>query len=144
VLGHAAEPGAAERGEKAMLGRHFTPPTFSVSGFQNVWKLWDGNPKEKPGDYDAAFRSYYGLHPAPYPNNGYPMGLREAPGFFGPALSTDCLLCHGGSLLGRSYVGLPNASDDLQAFFEDMAVGDGRTGKAPFHFSNVRVPTDAG
>ena len=38
----------------------------------------------------------YGLHPALYPNNGLPMGLREASGLFGrKGISTDCLLCHG-------------------------------------------------
>ena len=30
---------------------------------------------EKPADYDAAFRDYYGLHPAPYPNADLPDGL---------------------------------------------------------------------
>ena len=120
----AADPNAAERGEKALLGRHFNPPTISLNAYRNAWRQW-GDGKAAPADYAEAFMEHYGLHAAPYLNNGYPMGLREAPGLFGPALSTDCLLCHGGSLLGRSYVGLPNASVDLQAFFEDMAAGDG-------------------
>src|ERR1700704_3198771 len=91
---HAAEPSAAERGEKVLLGRNFNPPTISLHAYQNAWRQW-GDLKEAPARYAEAFREHYGLHAAPYPNNGYPMGLREAPGLFGTALSTDCLLCHG-------------------------------------------------
>jgi mono/diheme cytochrome c family protein len=141
----AAEPSAAQRGEKAMLGRHFTPPTFSISGYQNVWKLWDGNLKEKPADFDEALRTYYGLHPAPYPNNGYPMGLREAPNIIGrKAIATDCLLCHGGSIFGQSHVGLPNTTLDMQALYADLAAADGLPRKTPFLFTTVRGTTEAG
>lgn len=145
VFSANAEPTAAERGEKALLGRHFTPPTFSASGFQNVWKFWEGKPKEQPTPYDEALRSYYGLHPAPYPNKGYPMGLREVAGLFGrKALSTDCLLCHGGSILGKSYIGLPNTSLDMDALFADLAAAEGLPRRTPFVFTNVRGTTEAG
>ena len=50
----------------------------------------------------------------------------------------DCMICHGGSILGKSYVGLGNASLDVQAVFEDMSAADGRSRKLPFTFSNVR------
>src|SRR5437660_503370 len=119
----AAEPAAAERGEKALLGRHFNPPTISLHAYQNAWRQW-GDITAAPERYAVAFMEHYGLHAAPYPNKEYPMGLREAPGLFGPALSTDCLLCHAGSIMGQSHVGLPNTSVDLQAFFEDMAKGE--------------------
>jgi mono/diheme cytochrome c family protein len=141
----ASEPTPAERGEKALLGRHFTPPTFSISGYQNVWKLWHGSPKEKPANYDVALRTYYGLHEAPYSNNGYPMGLREAPGFLGrKALASDCLLCHAGSILGKSHIGLPNTSLDMEALFADLAGADGLPRKTPFTFTFVRGTTEAG
>ena len=141
----AAEPSPAQRGEKALLGRHFTPPTFSLSAYQNVWKFWDGTLKEKPANYDEAFRAYYGLHSAPYPNNGLPMGLREAPGLFGrKALASDCLLCHGGSIFGKSYVGLPNTSLDMEALFADLVAADGLPRKTPFRFTTVRGTSEAG
>jgi len=141
----AAEPTAVERGEQALLGRHFTPPTFSAAGYQHVWKQWQPAPAEKPADYDAAVRAYYGLHTAPYPNKGYPIGLREVTGFLGrKALASDCLLCHAGSILGQSIVGLPNTTLDMQALFTDLAVTDGTARGTPFVFTNVRGTTEAG
>jgi len=141
----AAEPTAAERGERAMLGRHFTPPTFSPLAYENVWKLWDGGLKEKPANYHAAFREYYGMHEAPYPNNGYPMGLREATGLFNrKLLASDCLLCHAGSILGKSTIGLPNTALDMDSMFADLTGADGMPRKTPFVFTNVRGTTEAG
>src|SRR4051812_48871595 len=70
------EPTAAERGEKALLGRNFLPPTVSLKAYATAWKSWGEELKEAPARYPEAFMTRYGLHPAPYPNNGYPMGLR--------------------------------------------------------------------
>lgn len=135
----------AERGEKALLGRHFTPPTFSTSAYQNAWRFWEPPLKGKPANYDEAFRQYYGMHAAPYPNDGYPMGLREAPNFLGrKALATDCLLCHAGSIMGQSYIGLPNSTLDMEAMWSDLAAADGMPRRTPFHFTNVRGTTEAG
>lgn len=141
----AAEPTPAERGKKALLGRHFTPPTISVAAYDNAWRYWPDGPREKPADYDKVFRERYGLHPAPYPNGAYPMGLRSAPGFFGQkAIATDCMLCHAGSIAGQSYVGLGNASLDIQSLFDDLsASGTFRRG-TPFVFSSVRGTSEAG
>ena len=137
-----AELDAAARGKKALLERSFIPPSISIAAYRNAWKQW--GLKEPPADYAQAFRERYGLHPAPYPNNGYPMGLREVRGLFGKALANDCMLCHGGSIFGKSYVGLGNASLDYQALYEDLAAADGRPHKTPFAFSNVRGTTEAG
>ena len=89
--------------------------------------------KEKPADYDAAFRERYGLHPAPYPNDGLPMGLRKAAILLGKGVGTDCLLCHGGSILGKSYVGLGNTALDIQALFEELAQAGGQCRQAAVH-----------
>lgn len=138
----AEGPTPAQRGEKALLSRHFTTPTMSASAYNNVWKYW--GVKEKPSDYGPAYREAYGLHPAPYPNNGYPMGLREAVSLFGGrALATDCLLCHGGSIFGKSYVGLGNSALDIESLFLDMAEADGLPRKLPFVFSHVRGTSEA-
>jgi hypothetical protein len=139
----AADPVAVERGRKALLGRSFTVATLSTRAYDEVWRQW-GDLKDKPADYDQAFRDRYGLHPAPYPNDRYPMGIRLGTnplGFSG--LSTDCMLCHGGSIMGKSYVGLGNSSLDIQAFFEEMARADGWKGKTPFTYCNVRGTSEA-
>jgi hypothetical protein len=135
---------SAERGRAALLGRHFTPPTIPIYAYDNAWKVWDRTARQRPADYAARFRERYGLHSAPYPNNGYPMGLRLAPGLLGKALATDCLLCHGGSILGKSYVGLGNSTLDFQAMYEELAEAAGMPKKSPIVFCNVRGTSEAG
>jgi mono/diheme cytochrome c family protein len=140
----AAEPGAVERGSKALLGRAFNPAAWSTGAYARAWRQWDAGLNRAPRHFNRAFRERYGLHPAPYPNGKYPMGLREARGLLGKGITSDCLLCHGGSVCGQSYVGLGNASLDIQALFEEMARADGRSPKLPFTFCNVRGTSEAG
>jgi hypothetical protein len=139
----AGEPTPAERGYKALTQTAFIPASWRPRAYENVWKRWAGV-TEKPADYDAAFRDYYGLHPAPYPNSDLPMGLRRGHFLFVPGHAMDCMLCHGGSVMGKSYLGLGNSSLDIQALFEDMSAADGRSPKLPFTFSNVRGTSEAG
>jgi mono/diheme cytochrome c family protein len=138
----AADPAAAERGRKALTGTGFNPAFWSARSLGQVWKQWDGV-AAKPADYDAALRERYGLHPAPYPNGGLPMGLRKGRLLLGTGIAADCMLCHGGSILGKSYVGLGNSTLDIQALFEELARADGLPGKLPFTFSNVRGTNEA-
>jgi mono/diheme cytochrome c family protein len=72
------------------------------------------------------------------------MGLRETKGLLGKGIATDCMICHGGSIAGKSYVGLGNASLDFEAFVVEMAKAEGGTGRLPFHFCNVRGTSEAG
>ena len=143
VLGQSADESTpAERGRIALLTRSFNPTIWSTSAYENAWRQWGLS--GRPANYAEAFREHYGLPEAPYPNDGYPMGLRHSSGLLGKGLSTDCLVCHGGSIAGQSYVGLPNASLDMQALYEDLARADGRSGSTPFIFSNIRGTTEAG
>jgi hypothetical protein len=107
-----------------------------------VWKQWGLS--EKPADFEQQFMERYGLHPAPYENKDYPMGLREAQGLISKGVSTDCMVCHGGSIAGKSYVGLGNASLDMQLLYDELAMADGRKRGTPFLFTNVRGTTEAG
>jgi mono/diheme cytochrome c family protein len=144
----AAAEGAAARGQRALLGRSYNPPTMLPQAYDNAWRHWGLDRKPAAADYDRLFRARYGLHPAPYPNNGLPMGLRLAEASFGlgkrKGLTVDCLVCHGGSIAGQSYVGLGNASLDYQAFYEEMSGPPGRRVRPPFQFSNVRGTSEAG
>jgi mono/diheme cytochrome c family protein len=141
-----AEPdAAAERGRVALTTRSFSPATWTMAGYENAWKTWQPPVKEAPGDYDQAFRDHYGMHPPPYENGRLPMGLRETKSLILPrAVTYDCMLCHAGSILGKSYIGLGNSSLDIQAFFEDLGKASGTISKTPFPFSNVRGTTEAG
>src|SRR6516164_11856182 len=68
----AAQDSAAARGHKALVSRAFTPATWPVAAYDNLWKRWEPPLSEKPGDYDRAVREHYGLHEAPYDNGRYP------------------------------------------------------------------------
>ncbi|MCE9566220.1 MAG: c-type cytochrome [Planctomycetes bacterium] len=138
----AAEPTPAERGYKALIETPFIPGFWTAKAVPNIWKQWDGV-KEKPDDFDAQLRDRYGLHEAPYPNDGMPMGLRKAPLLLADGVGNDCMLCHGSSINGKSYIGLGNSSLDIQSLFVDLAAADGIIKKLPFTFSNVRGTNEA-
>ncbi|HEV3258276.1 MAG TPA: hypothetical protein VG013_15460 [Gemmataceae bacterium] len=140
----AAESTPARRGEQALLARAFLPPVWPLRAYEQAWRRWDDHGQGPPRPYARAFMEHYGLHPAPYANGGFPMGLREASSVFGKGLTNDCLLCHAGSIAGKSYVGLGNVSLDFQAFWEDLNAAAGRAPRTPFVFSNVRGTTEAG
>jgi hypothetical protein len=140
-----AAESAAERGKKALLGKIYSPPTMAMAAYDNAWRHWGLDSKPAPADYDRLFRERYGLHPAPYPNDNLPMGLRLGHLLLGgKGLTNDCLICHGGSIFGKSYVGLGNSSLDFQTFYEEMNASFPRRAKPPFHFANVRGTNEAG
>jgi Cytochrome c len=134
---------SATRGYENLTKKAYVPASWTKAAYQNVWKRWPGV-KDKPADYDRAFAEYYGLHAAPFDNNNLPMGMKQAASFLGRTLTVDCLICHGGSMMGKSYIGLGNTSLDIQAFFEDMNAADGIPARLPFAFSQVRGTTEAG
>jgi mono/diheme cytochrome c family protein len=126
------------------LGRSFNPTIWSAQAYANAWHRWPGYDNHTAPPTADELREHYGLHPALYPNGNLPMGLRVTHTFFTAGLSTDCLMCHGSSIAGKSYVGLGNTSLDMQALYEDLAVASGRSSRTPFTFSNVRGTTEAG
>lgn len=140
----AGEPDreAAERGGKALKSTPFIPGFWPGFAYDNAWKTW--GVKAKPADYAAAFRDRYGLHPAPYPNDGLPMGLRKAPYVIGQGIGIDCMVCHGGSIMGTSIVGLGNSTLDIHSLFEEMASASGSPARPPFQFSQARGTNEAG
>jgi mono/diheme cytochrome c family protein len=144
LAAQATEPASAERGRQALQTRAFNPAGWTLSAYDEAWRQWGAGLKERPEPYAEAFRQHYGLHAAPFDNGKYPMGLREGKGLFGmKGLTTDCLLCHAGSILGKSYIGLGNSSLDVHAFFEDLNKASGIRSPLPFTFSNVRGTSEA-
>jgi hypothetical protein len=139
----AGNPDAVARGRQHLLADNYIPAIWSRDAYENAWKRWEGT-TVRPADYDAAFREVYGLQEAPYPNGRLPMGLREGPRLLGKGVGFDCLACHGGSILGKSYVGLGNSSLDVQAVFEDLNAGSGLPHQLPMRFSNARGTSEAG
>jgi hypothetical protein len=144
VSGAAAQEAVetpAQRGALAARGRPaMNPPLWSTRAFDNLWKRWGLT--EKPADFTRQLQERYGLHPAPYDNDGLPLGLHYAQGTFGKGIVNDCLLCHAGSVAGRTVIGLGNASLDLQSFFDDMYANEKLPFEFPFRFSYARGTVD--
>ncbi len=138
----SAREASMERGKAALLGRSFNPPVWNQRSYDQAWKAW--GVANKPRAYAAAFRQRYGLHPAPYPNDGLPMGLRSSPSLLGKGFSIDCLVCHGGSIFGSSLVGLGNTSVDLKALFDELPTMVPIQGRNGFDACQVRGTTEAG
>jgi len=136
----ASEQTAADRGREIMTTRSLNPPVWSIKAYDNAWKQW--GVASKPADYSKAFMERYGLHSAPFENHGLPMGLLEARGLFGKGIVNNCLLCHAGTVAGQTYIGVANASLDLQALFEELSAAEGYSLDLPLRFSNVRGTID--
>ncbi|MDR3636392.1 MAG: c-type cytochrome [Isosphaeraceae bacterium] len=122
---------AAERGRVALTQTGHLKPGWSDAAYRKAGTLWNRSAPDldkQPADYAAAFIRRYGLHPAPYPNDGLPMGLRRGVLADGTkeGVQIDCMVCHGGSLGGKSYVGLGNTQLDLNALLRDLTRADGR------------------
>lgn len=126
----AVDAEAAERGRAALTGRSFLAPAWSLEAYTKARSRLGSDapdPATDPEGYAAAFNAHYGLHPAPYPNDGLPMGLRRAVDKKGTVgLQVDCMVCHGGSIGGTSYVGLGNTQLDLEALLQELTVVDGK------------------
>lgn len=124
-----------ERGRLSLTQGAWLKPAWNDSAYREVTRLWDvaaPDPDRDPIGYAAAFQRRYGLSPAPFPNEGFPMGLRRGLDETGTraGLQIDCMICHGGSIGGKSYVGLGNTQLDLKGLLYDMTKADGK--RPPF------------
>jgi mono/diheme cytochrome c family protein len=141
---------AAERGRKALTETGYLSPAWGADAYKNAGRFWGPeapDPDRDPVAYAAAFDRRYGLHPAPYPNDGLPMGLRRArsPDGSRAGIQLDCMVCHGGSIGGTSYVGLGNTQLDLQSLLSDLNRADGKFAPPPlFTLNSARGTNNAG
>lgn len=138
-------PPDADRGREALTARGFLKPEWGMEVYREVAGLWGEaapDPDLDPEAYADAFASRYGLHPAPFPNDGLPMGIRKAtdPMTGRVGFQVDCLACHGGSIGGTSYVGLGNSQLDMIGLYRDFYRADGR----PIFFTGFTVNTARG
>src|SRR5690242_18444925 len=75
-------------------------------------------------------------------NHGPPIGPLEAPGVPGQGIVNNLTLYPAGSIAGRTYLGLGNASLDFQSLFEELTAADRLKLDLPFQFSHVRGTID--
>ncbi|MEI6541649.1 MAG: cytochrome c [Planctomycetota bacterium] len=133
---------AVERGRQALLSKSYAPALVSQGAYDRLWQQWS---HAAPKDFKAAVLERYGLHEAPYQNDGFPMGLRKALSATGDEIGVgyDCLLCHAGSINGQSLIGLGNSSLEWQSLFDELFESEGVPHGIPIPFSHVRGTTEA-
>ena len=123
LLAALGYPEAERHGKQLLEGQAFIAGTWTVAGYEQLWKQW--GLAARPADFDEQFRRRYGLGPAPFPNHGLPLGLRRAAAPHSERVVLDCMVCHGGSMFGEGVVGLPNTTNDLSALFADLQRASG-------------------
>jgi mono/diheme cytochrome c family protein len=144
------ERAAAERGREALTLHGYLGPTWGDDAYRRAGAEWGPgapDPDRDPEGYLDAFCERYGLHRAPYPNDGLPMGLRRGVLKDGrkSGIVVDCMLCHGGSIGGQSIVGLGNTRLDLHRLFQEMArANGGRFPLSPYVINSSRGTVNAG
>ncbi len=148
--GGEVDPDSTERGRIALTTTSFLKPSWKAETYRDVAKVWgepSPDPEREPEAYAAAFNRRYGLSPAPYPNDGLPLGLRRGtkPDGTRAGIVVDCMACHGGSIGGTSYVGLGNSQLDIDLLFHDMAKVEKRFFPSlPFVVNSSRGTVNAG
>lgn len=146
----ADDDASISRGRYALQNGSFLLPAWGPGAWERAVKSTKPLPEayrktEQPPSQQAMTR--FGLHPAPFENNGLPMGLRPAWSHDGRTrgLQIDCLLCHGGSIGGQSYVGLGNSTLDMVTFLNAMTRADGkRPPILTFNLNSERGTVNAG
>jgi hypothetical protein len=133
----------------AFAGRHpglehlatkaYSPTIMDPAIFDNLWRSWDGPSREAAEKASGSARrrmtlERYGLLEAPYDNGGAPLGMVVQPD---GSYALTCFVCHAGAVEGRTHLGLPNASLDFSAIFEDVEktvtiLHGNRPGNPPF------------
>lgn len=148
--GDDPDPAAIERGRVALTTQSFLKPAWGERAYAEAGKLWGPgapDPDRDPSAYAEAFNRRYGLNPAPYPNDGLPMGLRRGKGPDGTkvGIQIDCMVCHGGSIGGASHVALGNTQLDLHGLLHDLTKADGQKPPPPFlKLNTARGTVNAG
>ena len=146
----APDPAAVERGRRLMEGGRLLNAEWSDAAYKAVGETWGEpapDPDADPEGYARAFGRHYGFSPAPFPNDGLPMGLKRSVKADGATrgVQVDCLVCHGGSIGGKSHVGMPNTRIDYAGFFPDLFRAEGRPSPLlPFVLNTTRGTTNAG
>ena len=117
-VGGARPQGPARRATSPR--RHPAVAPTTTPGRSGTARPRSGRPTTPPASASAT-----ACTPRRIPTTATRWACAWPPGLLGKGLATDCMLCHGGSILGKSYVGLGNSSLDFQALFEELAEAAG-------------------
>jgi len=154
ALDRVIDPQAAARGREVVEKGSYLKAAWEFDTWEKLKKSTKPlpealrtTPDTQKTDTDTIARLRFGLHPAPFDNDGLPMGLRPAlmKDQKTKGLQIDCLICHGGSIGGKSYAGLGNSTLDFVTFLNAMTRTEGR--RPPiltFNLNSTRGTVNAG
>src|SRR6516164_9216225 len=126
----------AERGYHWLTTKAFLPADFDQETFDNLWKTWPAELRDKARKAGPAERrrmafSRYGLMERPDSDGNGP-ALGYVPD--GPAgWAMNCLACHTGKVAGRVIPGLPNSHFALETLTEEVRLVKLTMGKPLTH-----------
>ncbi|MEO6950311.1 MAG: hypothetical protein ABI321_00755, partial [Polyangia bacterium] len=112
---HAYDADAAARGWNLLSVDTVGEPAIPRIAIESLSVVWPGG-ENYPGTYWSAFRERYGLHEAPFDNDGLPLGIRPV----GNYVTFDCMLCHAGTVAGTAMLGVANSTLDVQGLLDDL------------------------
>lgn len=109
-------------GLRKIATKDYSPTIMDAIVFANLWRSWDATSRaaaEKASDKVRRQMTLqrYGLLEAPYENGGAPLGfVVKKDGSW----AMNCLICHAGSVAGKTMMGLPNTALDFSGIYEDV------------------------
>src|ERR1051325_4373284 len=109
-------------GLRKIATKDYSPTIMDPVIFANLWRSWDAPSKaaaEKASDKLRREMTLqrYGLLEAPYDNEGAPLGFTVKKD---GSWAMNCLICHAGSVAGKTVPGLPNTALDFSGIYEDV------------------------
>jgi len=126
----------AERGYHWLTTKPFLPADFDQEVFDNLWKIWPAELREKAGRAAPEERrrmafARYGLMERPASDGVGPALGYVADGRGGWVM--NCLACHTGKVAGRVIPGLPNSHFALETLTEEVRLMKLKMGKPLSH-----------
>lgn len=114
--------GAAARGYRWLTTKSYLPPDFDQQVFDNLWKTWPTELRDKAGRSTLEERRRmtfvrYGLMERPE-SDGAATALGYVPE--GNGWVMNCLACHTGKVAGQVVLGSPNSHFVLETLTEDV------------------------
>lgn len=135
---------SSERGYRLLIERPYLPPLLDQELFDQLWQTWEEPRRSQAEAADSATRrqmtlSRYGLTEAPGRAGGPPLQFAVDP--VSHAWSVNCLLCHGGKVLGQTLPGLANSHVAMQTLYDEVTEAKRRLGRpVPEIPEKLRVP----
>ncbi|HBE70500.1 MAG TPA: hypothetical protein DDW52_20315 [Planctomycetaceae bacterium] len=135
-------PGDAKLGYQLLTTKAYLPPVFTQANMDEIWRAWPKELRERAATVDPETRrriifERYGFTERIGFDSGAPDGSGKPLQYVvdeSGRWSMNCLACHGGSVMGRSYPGAPNNRFAFELLATEMRNSKLIRGKLPNQF----------